>query len=267
VIGPINFQPSMVAIIGGIMVLALFLSEFRKMHPFFRIMLCGAIVGAPMLLILIEPALGAVLVWVSVILGMWFVANIPLRYLAAILLIAIAMIPIVTNFGLKEYQRARITTFLNPDLDPLGDGWTINQSMIAIGSGGWGGKGFKSPNSLNELGFLPTTIVHNDVIFAVIGEQHGFVGGCLLLGTFATLLLTGLYIILNAADEFGKLLGAGIVMMIFTHVFMNIGMTISLTPITGLPLPLISYGGSFAIVVVFGLGLLQSIWIHRRQIR
>ncbi|MEO8206213.1 MAG: rod shape-determining protein RodA [Chthoniobacterales bacterium] len=266
-IGPINFQPSMVAIIAGIMVLAIFLSEFRKMHPFFRIMLCGAIVGAPMLLILVEPDLGAVLVWLPVLLGMWFLANIPMRYLVAILLIGVAMMPLIANFGLKDYQRARITTFLNPDLDPLGNGWNINQSMIAIGAGGWSGKGFKAPNSRNELGYLPSTIVHNDFVFSVIGEQHGFIGGCLLLGTFALLLVTGLYVALNAADELGRLIAVGIVLLIFTHIIMNIGMTISLTPITGLPLPLISYGGSFVLVVIFGLGLLQSIWIHRRQAR
>ncbi|MEO6847070.1 MAG: FtsW/RodA/SpoVE family cell cycle protein [Chthoniobacterales bacterium] len=266
-IGPINFQPSMVAVIACILVVALFLSEFRKMHPFLRIILCGAIVGAPMLLVLIQPDLGAVIVYLPILLGMWFIANIPLRYLVAILLLVIAMIPLVTYFGLKEYQRARITTFLNPNVDPLGDAWTINRSMDAIGSGGWSGKGFKSADSLNELGLLPSTIVHNDFIFSVIGEQHGFVGGCVLLGSFAVLLLTGLYIIYHAADELGKLIGVGVVMLIFTHIFMNTGMTISLTPITGLPLPLISYGGSFVLVVVFGLGLLQSIWIHRRQLR
>jgi len=266
-LGFMNFQPSQLAIVAGIMVLAFFLSQTRKMNSLLRIGFSGAIVGAPWILILIQPDLGSALVWIPVIFGLLFIAGIQLRYLLSILILGVAMIPLIVFFGLKDYQRDRITTFMNPDIDPQGIGWTINQSLTAIGSGGWEGKGFMAKNTLNELGFLPSTIVHNDFIFSVIGEQHGFLGGSILIGAFALLIVIGVFIALNAEDELGRLVATGITMMLFAHVFMNIGMTIALTPITGLPLPLVSYGGSFALVTVFSLGLLQSIWIHRKFTR
>jgi rod shape determining protein RodA len=179
-----------------------------------------------------------------------------------LLLVAIA-IPLMVNFGLKPYQRDRIIAFVDHEIDPLGVSWTINQSLIAIGSGGMTGKGFKAPNTQNELGFLPSTIVHNDFIFSAMGEQHGFIGGVILLALFGAVILFGLQVSLLAEDEFGRLIAAGITALIFTHVFMNIGMTISVTPITGLPLPFISYGGTFVIVMMVAFGLLQSIWVHR----
>ncbi len=228
---------------------------------------CGAIVGAPWVMILIQPDLGSCIVWVPVVVAMMFIGNIPKRWLVAMLILAVAMIPIVVNFGLKDYQYKRITTFLNPDIDPQGDGWNINQSLIAIGSGGFYGKGFKAPNTQNELGFLPATIVHNDFIFSVMGEQHGFLGGVILIGVLALLFLASLYVAMEADDDLGRLLAVGVVLLLFTHTFMNIGMTISVTPITGLPLPFISYGGSFLMITLFSMGLLQSVWIHRKTVR
>ncbi len=266
-LGPMSFQPSQLAIIGGILVLALFLQNSRQMHPFLRILCCGAIVAPPWILILIQPDLGSCIVWVPVVLAMMFVGGIPKRWLILMLVLGLAFIPLVVHFGLKPYQYSRITTFLNPDADPQGDGWNITQSLIAIGSGGFSGKGFKAPNTQNELGFLPSTIVHNDFIFSVLGEQHGFIGGSLLIVAFAILFLLLLHIALEAEDDLGRLLAIGIAMLLFTHTFMNIGMTISITPITGLPLPLISYGGSFVMIVLISFGLVQSVWIHRRSTR
>lgn len=265
-IGPINFQPSQIAIIAGILVLALCLIYFRKLAPFWRIVLCGAVIAAPWLMILKQPDLGSAIVWAPVFLAMLFVGGIPKRYLIVMILSGLCIIPLWVNFGMKGYQRDRITTFLDPEHDPQGSSWTINQSMTAIGSGGWDGKGFKAPNTLNELGFLPSTIVHNDFIFAVIGEQHGFIGGVFLITAFGLLLMTMLYIAYNARDDLGLLLAVGVIALIFTHVFMNVGMTVALTPITGLPLPLISYGGSFVVVVMFALGILQSVWVHRQSL-
>jgi rod shape determining protein RodA len=218
----------------------------------------------PWLLILIQPDLGECLVWIPALLALLYVARVPKRYLLVIIILGIALVPVVANLGLKSYQRERLTTFLNPDYDPLGAGWTINQSLIAIGSGGFYGKGFAAPNTQVQLGFLPATIVHNDFIFAAIGEQLGFVGTIALVSAFGALLLTGLLIAASATDDLGRLASVALVTLLFTHVFMNIGMTISLTPITGVPLPLISYGGSFLVLVMFALGVLESIWIHRR---
>jgi rod shape determining protein RodA len=267
-VGPINFQPAQLAVVAGIMVLALFLShnQFRDMHPMLKLLLCGVIVGAPCLLIMLQPDLGETIIWGPVLLALLFVGGMPLRYLVCIVLIVAAMIPIAINLGLKPYQQERITAFINPEIDKQGSAWAINQSLIAIGSGGWAGKGFKAPNTQIEMGFLPATAVHNDYIFSAIGEQWGFVGGMFLVGAFALLLLTCLFVAFFAGDQFGLLLAIGITSLIFTHIFQNIGMTISLLPITGVPLPLISYSGSFVLMIMFGLGIVNSVWIHRKEI-
>jgi rod shape determining protein RodA len=264
-IGPVNFQPAQLAVIAGIMVLSLFLSQFKEMHPMLRLLLCGVIVGAPCLLILMQPDLGEVIIWAPVLMALLFVGGMPVRYLICIILVAVAFIPIAVNLGLKPYQQERITAFINPDIDRQGSAWAINQSLIAIGSGGWAGKGFKAPNTQIELGFLPATAVHNDYIFSAIGEQWGFVGGMFLLGAFGLLLLTCLFVAFWAGDQFGLLLVVGITALIFTHIFQNIGMTISVLPITGVPLPLVSYSGSFVLMIMFGLGIVNSVWVHRRS--
>jgi len=261
--GIMSFQPSQLAILAGIMLMALFLSDHEDMPAPLRIALCAAITGIPVVMILSEPDLGSSIVWLPVTLAMLYAARIPARYLLTLILVVVAIIPLAVNFGLRPYQRQRILTFLDPEHDPLGAGWTINQSLTAIGSGGWDGKGFKAENTLNELGFLPSTIVHNDFIFSVIGEQHGFIGGALLLLALLAFVGLGLYVSLQSKDDLGRLLGVGLSTLIFTHIFMNIGMTIGVTPITGLPLPLVSYGGSFLVAVLFSVGLLQSIWVHR----
>ncbi|MBV9392031.1 MAG: rod shape-determining protein RodA [Verrucomicrobia bacterium] len=267
-IGPFSFQPAQLAIIATLLLLAWLLTNTEMWVGFWltvgRILSCAAIIAPPWLLILIQPDLGECLVWIPAVFALLYVARIPKRYLLVILIIGIALIPVIANFGLKSYQRERLTTFLNPDLDPQGAGWTINQSLIAIGSGGFYGKGFTAPNTQVQLGFLPETIVHTDFIFAAIGEQLGFAGTLTLVAAFAALVLTGLSIAATARDDMGRLVAVGITTLLFTHAYMNMGMTISITPITGVPLPLISYGGSFLVLVLFGLGVLESIWIHRK---
>lgn len=263
--GAFSVQPSQFALLAGIMALALFLSRFRQLPPVFRILGCGLLAGAPCLLILLEPDLGSTIVWGPVVLAMFFVGGIPKRYIAVLLLLVAIAIPLSVNFGLKPYQRDRIVAFIDNEIDPRGVSWTINQSLIAVGSGGMTGKGYRAPNTQNELGFLPSTIVHNDFIFAAMAELHGFLFGLILLTLFGLVCLSGLHIAGSSEDELGRLVATGIVTMIFTYVFMNIGMTISLTPITGLPLPFISYGGTFALVMLTAFGLLQSIWVHRHS--
>jgi len=266
-IGPISFQPAQLAVISTLLLISWLLANTENWVGLWptvgRILSCGAIIAPPWILILIQPDLGECLVWIPAVLALLYVGRVPKRYLLVII-IAIAVIPVVANFGLKPYQRERLTTFLNPDYDPQGAGWTINQSLIAIGSGGFYGKGFTAPNTQVQLGFLPSTIVHTDFIFAAIGEQLGFVGTITLVAAFGALLLTGLLIAASATDDLGRLAAVGIITLIFTHVYMNIGMTISITPITGVPLPMISYGGSFLVLVLFALGVLESIWIHRK---
>ena len=266
-LGPLgNFQPSQLAIFGGVLLFALFLENTPGMHPALRILTCLGIMAVPCVLILIQPYLGGTLVWIPVLMAMLFVAGIQVRYLLTMILIGVALIPLVVNFGLKPYQKDRILIFLDPSLDPQGAGWTINQSLNAIGSAGFWGKGFKAQNTLVDLGYLPTTIAHTDFIYTVFGEQHGFLGAILLITAFAILLLAGLHVAASARDLTGRLVAVGIVMLLFTHVFMNIGMTVAVTPITGLPLPMVSYGGSFLLITMTCLGLLQSIWIHRKPV-
>jgi len=262
-LGPFNLQTSQVALVGGILLLAVVLSQFRRLHPLLKILICGALVCVPLVMILVQPDLGSVIIWVPMVAAMLFVGGIPRRYLLALILLGLALLPLVINFGLKDHQRSRLTTFLDPDYDPLGISWNINRSLEAIGSGGWTGKGFKASDTLNEMGMLGKDIAHNDFIFAVLGEQHGFLGGLVVLGGFALLLLICLYIAFSAADLLGTLLATGFTTVVFAHVFQNVGMTIALTPITGVPLPFISYGGTFLVVMLFGMGIIQSVAVHR----
>jgi len=259
-----TFQPSQMAVIAGILTVALFLSQFRKMHPFVKLCITGCIVGGPMLLILKQPDVGMTLVWVPVIMSMLLLSGIPKRYLIALILVAASAIPWVVNLALKSYQRARITAFIDHEIDPTGAAWAINQSLIAIGSGGLSGKGFMATGTQVEQGFIPGTTVHTDYIFTAIAEQGGFIAGVGIIGLFAVLLVACLMTAHQAADEMGLLITVGFAAQIFFHVYQNIGMTISLMPITGLPLPLISYGGTFLVMVMFGLGLVNSVWVHRK---
>lgn len=262
-LGALSFQPSNPAIITGIVMLSAFLCQSYQFHPLFRISISFVIIGIPAILVLLQPDLGSSLVWGCVLMGMLFAAGIPKRYLISMLLLTVASIPVVVYAWLKPYQRERIVTFLNPDIDPMNTSYSINQSLNAIGAGGLYGKGFKAQNTLNSLGYLPKAAVHNDFIFSVMGEQHGFVGGALLIAAYAILLLTALYVA-SRSDDFGYLLALGISMMLFAHIFMNLGMTIAITPVTGLPLPFMSYGGTFLLTVMIAVALLQSIWTHRK---
>jgi rod shape determining protein RodA len=260
------FQPSQMAVIAGILVVSLFLSQFRRLHPMLKLMIVGAMVVGPMLLILKQPDFGMTMVWVPVVMAIFLVCGIPKRYLICIILFGLIIVPAAFFFGMKPYQRARIVAFIDPEIDPKGSAWAINQSLIAIGSGGFSGKGFKAPNTQVEQGFLPGTTVHTDYIFSAIGEQWGFAGATTLIATFSLLLLAMLFTAYHASDEFGLLIVAGLTGQIFFHVYQNIGMTIGLMPITGLPLPFVSYGGTFIVMIMFGLGLVNSVWVHRKEI-
>lgn len=262
-----TFQPSQMAVIAGVLTLGLFLSQFRRLPPFLKLVVTGAIVGGPMLLILKQPDFGMTLVWIPVIMSMLYVSGLPKRYIVALLIFGLGVaMPLVGFFGLKPYQRERLVSFIDPSMDPLGSGWAINQSLIAIGSGGFSGKGFKATGTQVEQGFIPGTTVHTDYINTAIGEQWGFVGESVLISVFAILLLSCLVTAHQAADEFGLIIVTGFTAQIFFHVYQNIGMTIALMPITGIPLPLISYGGTFLIMLMFALGLVNSVWVHRKQL-
>ncbi len=165
---------------------------------------------------------------------------------------------------LKEYQLNRILGVFAPDeLDRLREGWNREQALIAIGSGGFSGKGW-AKGDVTRGGYLPRTISLNDFIFAVFAEETGLVGGFVLVALYATLLFGGVKIAMKARDNLGMLLASGVTFLLFFHVFVNIGMTLGILPIVGVPLPLMSYGGSFVLVCMVALGLLHSVWLHRK---
>ncbi len=264
-----TFQPSQMTLIAAVLTMGLFLSQFRKLAPMLKLVFTAAIVAGPMLLILKQPDFGMTLVFVPVIMAMLMLGGLPKRHIIAILLIGLSLMPLMINFVLKPYQRARIVAFVDPEIDKLGAGWAINQSLIAIGSGGFSGKGFMATGTQVEQGFIPGTTVHTDYIFTAVGEQWGFVGGVVLISLFAVLLMT---MLLHASSPsirgriWPLLISVGFATQVFFHVYQNIGMTIALMPITGLPLPLISYGGTFLVMVMFGLGLVNSVWVHRKAL-
>ena len=256
------FQPGQLAAAGGILTIALFLSYARNWHASLRILCTGIIAAPAMVLILKQPDLGMTIAWAPVILTMLYLAGLPLRWLAVVLLAGLTIMPLVMNFGLKPYQRDRVVTFLDPDVDPRGTSYGVNQSLIAIGSAGIRGKGFKAPDTQLELGLIPMAEAHTDYIFSTIGEQWGFLGGAALIAAFGVLIFACMITAVRATDRFGVLIVGGITAQVFFHVFQNIGMTIALMPITGLPLPLVSYGGTFALVLMFSFGLVNSVWVH-----
>jgi len=167
--------------------------------------------------------------------------------------------------GLSAYQRERIETFLQPGKDPLGAGWNQRQSELAVGSGGLTGKGYRR-GTQNVLGYLPKTVAPTDFIFSVIAEETGFMGAATVLALYAVLVFGGLYAAVVAPDRLGRVLCVGVVALLFTHVFVNIAMTVGLLPIVGLPLPLLSYGGTFMVCTMVGLGLVQSVYMRRRAV-
>jgi rod shape determining protein RodA len=272
-LGPVGFQPAEVmklAFLAG--ACALLVSLRDRMEQFRTVLALVGLALIPVILILRQPDLGSAAVFMPMCFGLLFAGGTRLRYLlipaGAGLAAVLAIYIYVGQMGkelpfLKTYQNNRIRTFFDPNLDPLGAGWTIRQSIIAIGSGGVSGKGYLRGDQ-NLYGFLPKNIAYNDFIFSVLGEEWGFFGGAALILGQAGLLLCIAWIGWHAADFPGRLLAGGILGMLFTHFFINVGMTIKVVPITGIPLPFVSYGGTFLAVCMAAMGLMQSIWRQRQ---
>lgn len=260
-------QPSEFAKVALVVLLARVLGGGALHARSFGTVAVGLLLTAlPFGLILVEPDLGTAAVLVPTAVIMLFAAGAALRYLAGLFLLGLAGIAAALSplghFMMSEYQRERILTFLDPSRDPLGSGWNALQSAIAVGSGGLSGKGFLN-GTQSVLGFLPRTVSPTDFIFPVIAEEKGFIGASLLLLAFAGLLTCYVRTAWTAKDPAGSLLATGIAGLLFCHVFVNVGMTIGLLPITGLPLPLISSGGSFMVSTLAGFGLVQSVHVRR----
>ena len=262
--GGFGIQPAEIAKLATLVAISyyLFHRSLETRRQFSTVWIAFMVAGAPLVLIMLEPDLGSALVLLPICFGLLLVAGVRVKHLLVVIALGLVLAPFAW-LHMKEYQRDRLTVFLHPDKDPLNVGWNLNQSLISVGSGGWSGKGYLQ-GTQNLLGYLPSTVAPNDFLFSVIAEEKGFTGSLGVLGLYAVILFSGLRIAANARDRLGMLLATGVVVMLFFHIFINVGMTIGLMPVTGLPLPLLSAGGSFVLASMTALGLLQNVWIHRR---
>lgn len=284
-----QLQPSEFAKIAFIFAQAHYLSrppeELRQPMIFLKSLGMTAI---PFLLILKQPDLGSALVFFPITISMMFVAGVPkhllLKFVGGVaivmtlLLVDILYAPPGWQIKLHEYQRQRLLTYFGISFAPKNatpeerkkadqlqraKSYNVEQALISVGSGGLTGKGWRQGTQY-ALGFLPLAVAHNDFIFSVIAEESGFVGSVTVIALYMVVLFCGIKIAGQARDRLGKLLAVGVVMMLFSHIFINIGMNIRLMPVTGIPLPLLSYGGSSVICSLLALGILQSVHLYRR---
>jgi rod shape determining protein RodA len=288
-LGPVQFQPSEFAKLALVFAQAHFLSrprdELRQLRLFAKSL---GMTALPFALILIEPDLGSALVLFPVTLGMMFVAGVPTVYLrnlifgvaAVVLLLMVDVLfaPDQFRLPLEDYQRRRLLVYFGRDYAPadatpetrlrlrrqqMDDSHNIRQALISVGSGGLTGAGWRQSSQI-KLGFLPRAVAHNDFIFSVIAEEKGFMGSVAVITLYTAVFFTGLRAAGQARDRLGKLLAVGVVLLLFSHVFINIGMNIRLMPVTGIPLPLLSYGGSSVLCSLIALSLLQNVYLYRK---
>jgi len=259
-LGLIRFQPSEIMKLSVPMLLAWYLSEKAIPPSFGQIFLAIMLILVPAALIVKQPDLGtAILVSIAGFSAL-FVAGMSWRYFATVGILAALLAPVSWLF-MYEYQRQRVLTFIDPEQDPLGTGYHIIQSMIAIGSGGMYGKGWLN-GTQSHLQFLPER--STDFIFAVLCEEFGFSGVIVLLALYLFIIYRGLYLAMNAQQTFGKIFGASIVLTFFVYILVNIGMVSGQLPVVGIPLPLISYGGTSIVTLMIGFGIVMSVNTHRR---
>jgi len=281
-----RLQPSEFAKVGFIIALANYLSrpieELRNPATIWKAI---GMTVLPFLLILKEPDMGSALVFLPVCLMMMFVAGVSQKFLAkltgaaclfaVIIVIAGAFAPPRFTPFIKDYQRDRLKTYFGQRVLPKNatpaerarhraKSYNAEQALISVGSGGFTGKGWRQ-GTQHSLGFLPSAGAHNDFIFSVIAEEEGFMGSVVILTLYTVLLFSGIKIASQARDRLGKLMAVGVVTLLFCHIFINIGMNISILPVTGIPLPLLSYGGSSVVCSLIAIGILHNIHSYRRS--
>lgn len=261
-IGGFSFQPSEFVKITYMLALSSYLGSRAKFtYRINDLFIPFVLTLIPLVLIFLQPDLGTALMLIPILFAMLYARGAKARHLGSIILIGILSLPFFWHM-LKGYQKTRLSVFINPNADPLGAGYTIIQSKIAIGSGFFLGKGWLS-GTQNQLNFLPER--HTDFIFSVVGEEGGFIGCVILIALFATLVYRGLKIANGTGDTYGRLMAVGIVAMLACQIIVNIGMASGFMPVVGLPLPLMSYGGSSLLTTVVSIALLLS--ISMRQTR
>lgn len=259
-LGIVRFQPSEIMKLALPMTVAWLLHSQRLPPHWTLVVAAMIIIGVPVVMIGMQPDLGtALLVGISGLAAI-FLAGIRWRYLLSGAALAVAAAPALW-LVMRDYQRDRIRTFLDPTSDPLGQGWNIIQSQIAVGSGGFWGKGWLQ-GSQSHLEFLPES--HTDFILAVLAEEFGLVGVMLIFLLYLVIVARGLYIASQARDTYGRLLAGSLSLIFFVYVLVNAGMVSGMLPVVGVPLPLVSYGGTSAVTLMAGFGLLMAIHNHRR---
>lgn len=260
-LGFIQLQPSEVVKITTILALARFFHASTAedvRNPLYLLAPLG-FVALPVLLVMVQPDLGTAMTILFVSGALFFLAGVSYWMFGVVIAAGIAIMPFAWHL-LHDYQKKRVLIFLNPESDPLGAGYHITQSKIALGSGGIFGKGFLE-GSQSRLNFLPEK--QTDFIFTLFTEEWGLMGGVTLMALFASIIAYGYFIALSCQNQFGRLLSLGIVVNFFVYIFINMGMVMGLLPVVGVPLPMISYGGTAMLSVLLGFGLLMSSHVHR----
>lgn len=260
-LGLVRFQPSEFMKIALPLMVARLLAAHELPPRFGRTALVLLLIAVPVALIAVQPDLGTSILVAAAGGSVLFLAGLRWRILLGLLAGLAAAAPLLWYFGMQDYQRRRVLTFLAPERDPLGAGYNIIQSKIAIGSGGLYGKGWLNGTQAH-LDFIPER--HTDFVFAVLAEEFGFIGVLLILALYFAVVARGLWVAHHAQDSFGRLLAGGLALTFFVYFFVNIGMVSGLLPVVGLPLPMISFGGSSLVTLLAGFGILMSIHTHRR---
>lgn len=259
-LGPLNLQPSELAKVTVPMMVAYYFAD-RTMPPnTFHVIVAAVIAVVPTVLIVLQPDLGTSLLIACSGGFVLFLAGMRWRLILGLLVVLAASAPAMWHL-MHDYQRQRVLTFIDPEQDPLGAGYHIIQSKIAIGSGGMYGKGWLN-GTQSQLDFLPER--STDFIFSVFSEEFGLLGVAVLIALYLFVVFRGLYIAVQAQDSFGRLLAGSLVLTFFIYVFVNIGMVSGLLPVVGLPLPLVSFGGTSIVTVMASFGILMSVHTHRR---
>ena len=256
-----HIQPSEIMKVALVLALARYFHRLsledvaRPTHLLFPLFL----VVAPVALVLRQPDLGTAILLLMGSGAMFFLAGVRLWKFAVVILGAMATIPVMWSM-LHAYQKKRILTFLSPESDPLGSGYHILQSKIALGSGGMFGRGYMK-GTQSHLSFLPE--MQTDFIFTMFAEEFGLIGGLILIGLYASLVIYGFAIAMRSRNHFGRLVAMGVASTFFLYVFINVAMVMGVLPVVGIPLPLMSYGGTAMMTVLVGFGLIMNVWIHR----
>jgi rod shape determining protein RodA len=262
-VGPLTFQFSELAKILMVIVLANYLAGRSDKLDSLRTILGAAIlVVPPLALVMLQPDLGTSLVFAAILVGMLWMSGASMKWLGAMAAAVLAMVPVAWTYLLRDYQKERLTSFLNPKPDITDSGYQLYQSQIAVGSGGWFGRGLT--NGTQAQGdFLP--VQSTDFVFSVLAEELGFIGAMILFLLFVLLLWRVLVAGWRSRDPFGTLFASGIASMILFQLFVNVGMVMGIMPITGIPLPFVTHGGASLVSIAIGLGILQSINIRQTR--